>query len=260
MNYSPHNYIFRSDVDGNCENIYSRNTDVYTVSVDRTEQINGTASIKFVGAAAADGKAPYTYEYYYKQASQSAWTKKNVDSNAAAATVKPSKAVPYNIKVVVKDAADTTAEKEFRVTVNPAETPLVNNSTASESVTLGENITVKGSATGGTAPYKYEYYFKQASQTAWTKKNVENTVTSTTVKPGKAGAYNIKVVVTDSNGKTAEKVFEVAVNSAEEPLVNSSAVTTSIKLGDNITVIGSASGGTAPYKYEYYFKQAWQKI
>ena len=52
MNYSPHNYIYRSDVDGNCENIYSRNADVYTVSVDQTEQLSGCGSIKFVGATA----------------------------------------------------------------------------------------------------------------------------------------------------------------------------------------------------------------
>jgi len=88
---------------------------------------------------------------------------------------------------------------------------LTNTSTVSSSVTLGNTINITGSAEGGTAPYTYEYYFKKASQSTWTKKNVENTATSTTVKPGSATTYNIKVIVSDSTGNKAINTYNVTV-------------------------------------------------
>ncbi len=203
-----------------------------------------------ISGKATGGTAPYTYEYYFKQASQTAWSKKSVSNTTTSTTVKPGAAVPYNVKVVVKDSAGKSVEKTFNVSVNAA---LANTSTCSSTITLGDTINISGKATGGTAPYKYEYYFKQASQSEWTQKSVSNTTTSTTVKPGAAVPYNVKVVVTDSKGKTATKTFNVAVNAA---LANTSTCSSTITLGDTINISGKATGGTAPYKYTYYYKKA----
>ena len=221
-----------------------KNTSTVSDEISLGEFIN-------ISASASGGTEPYTYSYYYKKSSSNSWTAKFKDSALPSVTVKPGSVTNYDIKVIVKDDENNTAEKTFSVKVNPA--PLVNTSTVSESITLGESIEIKGSAAGGTAPYKYEYFFKQETKTEWSKKNVDNTTSATTVKPGSAVPYNIKVVVTDSDGKTAEKTYSVKVNPA--PLVNTSTVSESITLGESIEIKGSAAGGTAPYKYEYFFKQ-----
>ena len=223
---------------------------VNTSSVE-SETIELGDTINITGAAEG-GTAPYKYEYFFKQASKSEWSRKNVSDTTASTTVKPGSAVPYDIKVIVTDAEGNTSEKQFRITVKAG---LTNTSLVSSSVTLGSTINITGSAEGGTAPYKYTYYYKQASASGWVKKNVSDTTTTTTVKPGSAVAYNIKVVVTDAAGKTAEKVYTVQVNQAAA-LKNTSLVSSSVTLGSTINITGSAEGGTAPYKYTYYYKQA----
>jgi len=205
-----------------------------------------------VKGAATGGTSPYTYSYYFKQASQSEWTTKSANTTATSVTIKPGSAVDYNVKVVVKDKAGKTATKTMTVKVTSA---LSNTSTvASSSIVLGNSITVKGAATGGTSPYTYSYYFKQASQSEWTTKSANTTATSVTIKPGSAVDYNVKVVVKDKAGKTATKTMTVKVTNA---LKNTSSVaSTSITLGNSVTVKGAATGGTSPYTYSYYFKQS----
>ncbi len=234
---------------------------IFDVTVDALPLVNtSTVSSKVVignnieiNGSATGGTTPYTYEYYFKQASSTKWTKKNVENTVTSTTVKPGKVTEYNIKVVIKDADGKTAEKVFTVNVEPE--PLVNTSTASSKIKLGESIEINGSATGGISPYTYEYYFKQANASKWNKKDVDKTTASTTIKPGTVTVYNIKVVVTDAAGKTSEKTFDVTVEQAADPLVNNSTVSDSIELGESINITASASGGTLPYTYEYYFKQ-----
>ncbi len=221
-------------------------------TVSSSITLGSTINIKGV---ASGGTAPYKYSYYYKQASQSAWSTKLANTATTSTTVKPGTATTYNIKVVVTDSAGKTATKTYNCAVNSS--TLTNTSTVSSSITLGSTISITGKATGGTAPYKYSYYYKQASQSAWSTKLANTTTTSTTVKPGTATTYNIKVVVTDSAGKTATKTYNVTVNPAASTALknNSSVSKTSITLGETITLKGAASGGSAPYTYAYYFKQ-----
>lgn len=117
----------------------------------------------------------------------------------------------YDFKVVVKDSNNKTSTKEFKVNVVDKSVPTNNSTVSAASIKLGSSITVKGAATGGTTPYKYSYYFKRASNTGWTAKAKDTTDTSVTIKPSAAVTYNIKVVVTDKNGKSSEKEMVVFV-------------------------------------------------
>ena len=128
-----------------------------------------------------------------------------------------------------------------------------NKSTVPESIKLGEYIKITGAAENGTGPYKYSYYYKKSTVNTWNKRLENTTATSTSFKPGSAVAYDIKVVVTDSTGKTAEKVYTCSV---KNPLENTSVVPESIKLGEKVTINGSAKGGTAPYTFSYYYKKS----
>ncbi len=235
----------------------------FTVKVNPTAIVNNSAvqstsimlgSTINVSASASGGNGSYKYSYYFKQAANSSWTTKAANTAAKTVTIKPSQAVDYNVKVVVLDTDGRSASKIFTVKVNTP--PLTNKSSVkSTAIKLGNTIDITAAAEGGSGSYKYSYYFKQASGSAWTAKSTNTTAASVSIKPSKAVSYNVKVVVTDSKGTTSTKTFTVSVTKSTLAN-NSSAASSSIKLGNTINITALASGGAKPYKYSYYFKQA----
>ena len=234
------------------EKIFTVNVDpaplVNTSTADQKVTLGNAVTIK---GAATGGTAPYKYSYYYKKASANNWNTKLTDTTSSTTSFKPGAAVPYEVKVVVKDANDNVTEKIFSVSVKK---PLINNSTAAENVDYGSSVKIKGAATGGTAPYKYSYYYKKSSANNWNTKLVNTSSTSTSFKPGAAVPYYVKIVVTDSEGVTAEKIITCTINPA--PLENTSTASEDIILGSSISIKGAAAGGAAPYKYSYYYKKS----
>ena len=78
----------------------------------------------------------------------------------------------------------------------------------SETINLGEKITVNGAVEGGTAPYTYAYYYKRSTNTKWKVLGTEfGTETTAKLKPTSAGSFDIRVVVKDSAGKTSTKLM-----------------------------------------------------
>ena len=125
----------------------------------------------------------------------------------------------------------------------------MNNSTVSAtSVTLGNTITVKGAATGGTTPYKYAVYYKASSATTWTEKQAFSTNASVSIKFAGTGTKDVCVKVKDNTGTVVKKYFTVTVNSN---LTNNSTVSaTSVTKGGKVTVKFAAANGTSPYTYK----------
>ena len=187
-------------VDVQAQPLVNNSTAPETITIGEAITITG---------AAEGGAAPYTYSYYYKKSSISGWNKKLENSDKTSTSFKPGAAVPYDVKVVVKDSRGNTQEKVF--TVNVQSQPLVNNSTAPETITIGEAITITGAAQGGTAPYTYSYYYKKSSANNWNKKLEDTDKTSTSFKPGAAVPYDVKVVVKDNVGNTEEQIFTIEV-------------------------------------------------
>lgn len=157
----------------------------------------------------------------------------------------------------------------------PAQTTeLKNNSEiSSASVTANTELTLIAKAEGGTAPYKYAYYYKKSTDSSWTKAYVTSSGSaytkydSVTFKPTTAGTYDVRINVKDEygNGKVVSKDFKLTVTADSAALINNSTVTaTSVTAGTKITLNAKASGGTAPYKYAYYYKNstdsAWSKL
>ena len=128
----------------------------------------------------------------------------------------------------------------------------------SDKVQIGDKVRIAAAGNGGTAPYKYAYYYKRSTNAAWKTLGTEwGTNSSVAFTPTAEASYDIKVIVKDSTGTTAEKLFTVtAVKELE--LTNVSVVgRINIKLGTAIPMIGKAVGGAGePYTYSFYFKRS----
>ena len=212
------------------------------------------SSVTLKGAAVG-GKTPYQYAYYYKKASASAYTRIKDYSTTASVTYQPTAAGTYTLLIKVKDSAGTIISKTFPLTVTSSVATLNNTSAVSAaSITLGNTVTLKGSATGGTGTYQYTYWYKKSTASAYSKLKDYSTTSSYTFKPIAAGTYDILIKVKDSSGTIVKKTFSLKVT--DSGLTNTSKLSaTTITLGDTIRVTASATGGSTPYTYGVYYKK-----
>ena len=217
--------------------------------------INLGSSIKMT-AKAAGGTAPYKYKYFVRPQGDLDWTALTGTTTAATCTNKPAKAGTYQYAARVIDSKGKYVTKYFTVKVNSV-AALANASTISAtSINLGSSIKMTAKATGGTAPYKYKYFVRPQGDLDWTALTGTTTTATCTNKPAKAGNYQYAVRVIDSKGKYVTKYFTVKVNTVAA-LANASTISaTSINLGSSIKMTAKATGGTAPYKYSYFYKPA----
>ncbi len=86
-----------------------------TSTVSATQiNLGSTVSVK---ASATGGAGNYTYAVYYKKQSDTKWIVKQDFSKNTAASIKPAKAVNYDICVKVKDSNGNIEKKYFELTV-----------------------------------------------------------------------------------------------------------------------------------------------
>jgi gliding motility-associated-like protein len=173
---------------------------------------NGTATV-----SAAGGAAPYSYQWNTIPAQHS-----------AAAIGLP--AGTYT--VTVTDTGNCTAT----ATVNIAQPPAVTATMASTDASChgGMNGTATVNASGGAAPYTYQW-------------NTSPAQTSATAVNLAAGAYS--VTVTDSNGCATT----AAATINQPAIIAATAANTDVSCygGSNGKIWVAASGGTAPYVYSW---------
>ena len=220
-------------------------------TVSATSVTTGTAVT--LSGKASGGTTPYKYAFYYKLSTASSYTTIGTAfGSATTGSFTPTTAGTYNVKITVKDNASKTADKTYNVAVTA---PLANNSTISATKqNTGATVTLTGKASGGTTPYKYAFYYKLSSATNWTTLGTAyGTATTASFAPTKSGTYNIKISVKDNKGTVADKTLTYT---ALDPLVNKSTLNASkLPAGNPVIITGAASGGTAPYKYAFYYKR-----
>ncbi|MBQ5561960.1 MAG: InlB B-repeat-containing protein, partial [Clostridia bacterium] len=131
---------------------------------------------------------------------------------------------------------------------------LTNTSTLSATaIILGNTIKVTATATGGTGEYQYQVVYKQKAQTKWTTAQAYKANANISFKPGKATSYDVCVKVKDNKETEVKKFFTVIVN---DVLKNNSTVSsTTINLGNTVTVTAKATGGAGNYTYGVYYKK-----
>ena len=215
----------------------------------------GSVTIK---ASATGGTSPYKYAMSVKHSTATGWTSIKSYNTTATKTWTPAKTGTYSVCAKVKDADGKEVKKFFTLKVNSAATALKNTSTISKTtITKGSSVTIKASATGGTAPYKYAITVKHSTASSWTTIKSYSTTTTRTWTPALTGTYSVCAKVKDAKGTVVKKFFTLKVNSASTALTNTSTISkTSITKGDAVTIKASATGGTTPYQYAILVKHS----
>lgn len=234
--------------------------DKTTVPKDTTVSVTGAAS---------GGSGDYKYAFYYKKSTSAAWQSiGEIYGKTTNVSFVPASVAKYLVKVNVKDSDGKVVTKQFTIdSVKPSATDLVNTSSLSDTtVVKNTQVTVTGSAKGGSGDYKYAFYYKKSTSAAWTLIGEEYGEAATAVvTPASAGTYSVRINVKDSSGTIAVKQINLTSLAKLDPLVNESTVSsTTVTKGTEITLTGKASGGISPYTYAYYYKKStsssWTKI
>ena len=170
------------------------------------------SSIKITGSATG-GTTPYQFAGYYKKYGTDSYTNFRSYSTTATMYFKAPAAGKYQLRLKVKDAAGTVANKDVVVTFSSSSTTaLANNSFLSAtSVKLGETVTVTGKPSGGTSPYKYAFSYKKASSDSFTSVQSYSTNRTVTIKPSAATKYVIRVKIQDAAGNMKSKDLTLTV-------------------------------------------------
>ena len=231
--------------------------DLTNTSTLSSESITLGSSVT-VKCSATGGSGSYQYGVYYKKASSTSYSTAQSYKSNATVTIKPGAAVKYDICVKVKDSKGTIEKLYFTLTVSKTGTKLTNTSTlSSESITLGDSVTVKCSGTGGSGSLLYGVYYKKASSETYSTAQSYKSNATVKITPSAAVKYDICVKVKDSKGTIEKKYFTLTVSKTSGELKNTSKLSaSSISLGDSVTLRGSATGGSGGYTYAYYSRQS----
>ncbi len=182
-------------------------------TVDKTTTQRNTPIT--ITAAAAGGEGAYRFAFYYKKSTSKGFTAIGTPyGDATTATFTPASTAEYYVRINVQDSAGTIVTRQYTITATAVTNDLSNLSTISAAeVTKGTAVTLTAQASGGTAPYTYAFYYKKSTSSGYTKIGTEfGTDTTATFTPTMKATYNVKIVVKDSTGKTAQKTFTVTAS------------------------------------------------
>lgn len=177
----------------------------------------------------------------------------------------PTQAGNYTIKYEIKDEAGKTKSETTSFTVKDItaeKAPVVQkvavtptNAQKTE-IQKGKEATVDITAGGGKTGTNLLFYKVKITDPAGNTANVPYYTTKDVYKftPATLGTYTIEVSVQNSDNTTEVRTYEYeSVSQLSEPGELSVSLKTAGKteVGSTVTVTASASGGTAPYTYQF---------
>ena len=193
-----------------------------------------------------------TYQWYYKKAGQTAWNKWGTRTTATTtATANDTwNGMQVYCKVTDKDGktsdsnpATITIQRELKITTQPT----------NKTVKLGDSVTLSLKAEGNGLTY--QWYFKKAGQTSFSKWN-NRTHASETVTPNATwDGIQLYCVVKDSSGKSVQS-NTVKITVTQDLKITTQPTNKTVKLGDSVTLSLKAEG--IGLSYQWYFKKSGQ--
>ncbi|MBU5317834.1 starch-binding protein, partial [Clostridium bornimense] len=225
-----------------------QNLSVYTFGADRcSPQVENTTLN--LSASGQGGTAPYTYKFEING--------KMLQDFSSKSTCKwtPTEVGDYVMKVTIKDADGKTVTREVDYEIESSgdvsELKASLLASPSDSQTLGKSTTFTAKAIGGKAPYKYKFTIdgnvveSDENKCVWTA--------------SKEGTYDIKVVITDADGNTANSTinnYKIEKQIVGKLSIDSFSVNPkSAKVGETIKLSANASGGNGTIQYKFVAKK-----
>ncbi len=186
-------------------------------------------------ATASGGTAPYTFTWDVGKDGL-------IDGTGASFNaIFPTKGT-FSIDAIVKDANGATTRVNIPVAVSPQ--PLTGDFTFTQPVIAGQPATFTGTATGGTAPYRFEWDIGKDGIIDAAGNPAQLTF------PAK-GSVSVDLIITDANG--AQTRVNKLVGVTGTPIVADFIFTpTAPTAGKPVTfTVTGVSGGTAPYSFRW---------
>ena len=169
----------------------------------------------------------YKYWVRYKAVNDDNWITLQEYSENSKIIITPDKISEYQVEVYAK-------EEHGLVTCTPLTFNVLskfNNTSwlSSESIFLGNSVSIKCSANEGFYPYSFAVYYKSTANSNWNTIQNFNNNANVSLKPEKAGTYDICVKAKDSHNTVLKKYFTLTViNNLKS---QSSLSSTSVNLG-----------------------------
>ncbi len=117
----------------------------------------------------------------------------------------------------------------------------------------GAKVTVKATASAGTAPYYYKFMYKLGSGN-WVVVRNYSTSNSATFTASSAGTYTVRSYAKDKVKREIYCDLKITIKARYfSPSNTSSISSTNVRKGQTVTVRGNATGGTQPYSFKYYY-------
>ena len=216
-----------------------------------TIRLGDTVTVKF---EAASGKSPYQYGIDYKEINSTSWTSAAAYSTKTKANFKPSKTGTFIVRAKIKDSKGNVSNKDMVLVVDKA---LKNTSLLSKTtITYPESVMVVCNSEGGSGYTQYHVSYKLSTASKWTVLQDYSTSKIIELIPQKTGTYSFRIKAMDSSEKVVVKTLSLTV---QKPLTNTSKATPSaVEKGKPVSIICSATGGSAPYTYKVSYMPAGQ--
>lgn len=169
-------------------------------------------------------------------------------------------AVSAGEAIITVTTQDGNKTATCKVTVTKTVEPLAITATSQLS---GNNYIFTANATGGTQDYTYKFIVYNRTTNKWGLVQAFSKNNVCSWKKGSAGVRDFYVDVKDSDGTVVRsKAMTITINTVIEPKPVLTASSSSIKIGDKITLKASGGDANCTYKVIVYNKKTkqWGKI
>ncbi|MBQ3074058.1 MAG: starch-binding protein [Ruminococcus sp.] len=174
----------------------------------------------------------------------------------------PTTAGSYTVTATVKDSAGNTKSETLAFTIKDINSEVkpvimsVNFGASETQVKKGEQATIDITAGGGNVGTKLLFYKVVITDPSGNTSNVPYYTTKNAYKftPAALGTYSVDVFVQGSDNATVTKNYKIESVSEFTPdadLKASASVTGDTTVGSTVTIKASATGGKAPYTYQF---------
>jgi|GEM_PF-2015221 len=241
------------------------NSDIATLTVtspltitSQPENQNVTpGSTATFSVSVSGGIPPYAFQWQYRTSSSGTWT------NVSAASGKTpnytftvqARHNGYQYRCKITDKAGSSVITNI-VTLHGS--PLTINSQPQDlTVSAGQTASFSVTASGGTAPYSYQWQSRTSPSGSWA--NVASasgkTDTLTFTAQTRHNGFQYRCRITDTAGQSVESSY--ATLTVGGPLIiTSQPADQTVSAGEKASFTVTPSGGTAPYSYQWQYRKS----